>query len=98
MGRAEVSVAPKSITSSLLLLFTQEFGLHDDVQKFSSELARIERMQAAAAGAPGMAAEAVRPGTALTRLTAQRPATQGSRPGNVPGLPLLLVTRGAHVG
>lgn len=77
---------------------SQEFGLHDDVQKFSSELARIERMQAAAAGAPGMAAEAVRPGTALTRLTAQRPATQGSRPGNVPGLPLLLVTRGAHVG
>jgi hypothetical protein len=73
----------------------QHFGLNDDVQKFSSELARIERMAAAAAGAPTAAAEALRPGTALTRLTAQRPGTSLGRPqGAAPGVPLPPATRG----
>ncbi|KAI3432221.1 hypothetical protein D9Q98_003783 [Chlorella vulgaris] len=67
---------------------SQEFGLQEDVQKFSSELARIERMQAAAAGAAGTAAAAVRPGTALGRLTAQRPPTSSGRSTGLPGLGL----------
>ncbi len=75
----------------------QEFGLHDDVEKFSSELARIERLQAAATEAPSTLAENVRTATGLatglTRLTAQRPATtQGTR--NMPGLQHYL----AHAG
>jgi hypothetical protein len=69
----------------------QEFELSEDVQKFSSELARIERMQAAAADSANASVAAIRPGTALGRLTAQRPPTSGPRPAGMPGLPLMRV-------
>lgn len=58
----------------------QEFGLQEDAAKFGSEMARLERMQAAAAAAPAPAAPA-------GRITAQRPPTSGGRLGPLPTLP-----------
>lgn len=81
---------PCCLTRTCLLLFLllQEFGLEDDVQKFANEMERLERMQVAAAAAASSGAAAPRPGTALSRLTAQRPPTAGSRTGPLPGLPM----------
>ncbi|KAL4424093.1 hypothetical protein ABPG75_001394 [Micractinium tetrahymenae] len=71
-----------------LIALSGEFGLEDDAAKFTAELERLERMQAAAAAAPGTVAASLPPGTALGRVTAQRPPTSGGRPGVLPGLPM----------
>jgi intraflagellar transport protein 88 len=63
-----------------LAQLSQEFGLQEDAAKFGSEMARLERMQAAAAAAPAPAAPA-------GRITAQRPPTSGGRMGPLPTLP-----------
>lgn len=75
----------------------QEFMLEDDVAKFTSEMERLERMQAAAAAAPATSAAGLPPGTALGRITAQRPPTSGGRPGALPSmsLPPAAATAGA---
>lgn len=72
----------------MLRALPQEFGLDGDVAKFTSELQRLERMQAAAAAATSTGVAGLPPTAALGRITAQRPPTSGGRPGPLPSLPM----------
>ena len=73
-----------------LVQLSQECGLEEDAAKYGAEATRLERLQAAAVAAveaSGGNPGPLPPGTAMGRVTAQRPPTATSRSAALPAPP-----------
>ena len=79
-----VHAAAPACTEALryLAALSQDVGAEEDAQRYARELARLERLAAAAAAAPAAA-----PAALEGRVTAARPPTSGPRAGALPSLP-----------